>query len=1134
MITAVRLMALAGYIVVWTAAAQSFVTSGKGKPSLRTSGPSYISLRNIQSSSKSTAMGSKDRPLENQSASNKSHKKHRLSATSGAGVLDSTFGVNGTAMAFISGGVTPGVWFEHSAAIQPDGKIVIAGDASLNTVGGDAFAVARFDTNGELDKTFGYNGGATSGGGSGVVDDGNSVAIQADGKIIVAGSSWYNNGVKSGYEFALVRFNSNGTVDNTFGTGGTVKTPINGGDSTGDYGNSVVIQQDGKILVAGISGGSKGDAFAIARFNTDGTLDNAFGNNGSTIASVRGGIGDDRSYAITLQPDGKILLAGYSTDSTTRVEFGLVRLNPDGGLDNSFGNNGSVRTFITGGSNFSDEAKSVAVQSDGKIVLGGYSEDVNGHYAFAIARFDSTGVLDNSFGSSGTVRAYISGGDSTDYGYSIALQPDGKIVTAGYSGPLANGDGASVMRFNSDGSIDESFGKGGSSIIDAPVPFVGAGDDSYDHFLALQDNGKILVAPYCGEGVFLLARLNSQGIPDSATFGTNGMALTYTDLAINPGEGDCSAIQSDGKVVVGGYSWFGETAASGLGDAFTLARFDSDGELDTTFDHNGSAVALIGGYSIFGSFRDDEGKSVVIQPDGKIVLAGYSDCGANHYSFAVARFNPDGTLDNTFGENGTVRPYVAGGDTDDYGNSVALQPDGKIVVAGYSKDASSNSAFAVVRLNTDGSLDHTFGANGSVRAFVAGGNGSDDEGYSVAIQKDGKIVVAGYSSGGYLDHAFALIRLNPNGAPDNTFGTGGSVRVHLEGSDSYDEGHSVIIRQDGKILVTGYSNSIAFEGLAVVRFSSNGSVDTAFGNNGVAHTTAIGGTGTTCSVIQLDGKIDCVNYGSAIPFAVARFDTLGGMDSSFGTNGVASASINGGEGKDFASSVAIQSDGKIVVAGTSDMPDSTNKYAFSVARFLPGTPLEVVPSPPMLLSPLVTVSVPRRATLIWKQSTNAISYRLQIASDSLFATIVLDTVTADTSVKLVNPLEPVENYYWRVNATDSGGTGLYSNEGRFTTGTGLDAVKGGAGIPKAFKLYQNYPNPFNPSTFISYDLPKAVHVTLQIFDILGRHVVTLVDGNMAAGSYRATFDGSRFASGVYFYRIHAGDFTAAKKLMLLK
>ena len=277
-----------------------------------------------------------------------------------------------------------------------------------------------------------------------------------------------------------------------------------------------------------------------------------------------------------------------------------------------------------------------------------------------------------------------------------------------------------------------------------------------------------------------------------------------------------------------------------------------------------------------GSF-DDVGNSMAIQSDGKIVVAGYSSIGG-YDNFALIRYNPNGSLDTSF--NGTGKVTTAIGSVHDRGNSVAIQSDGKIVVAGYSQN--SNYDFAVVRYNPNGSLDTTF--NGTGKVTTAFGT-SNDVGNSVAVQSDGKIVVAGQTIIGSNDD-FALVRYNSNGSLDTNFNGAGKVTTAI-GSFG-DRAHSMAMLSDGKIVVAGesYMGGSAYD-FALARYNSNGSLDTSFNGTGKV-TTAFGSSddiGNSVAV-QSDGKLVVAGYaltGGNFNFALARYE--GGIDLDPDTDG---------------------------------------------------------------------------------------------------------------------------------------------------------------------------------------------------------------------------------------------------------
>ncbi|MBJ7347720.1 MAG: hypothetical protein JHC87_04000 [Thermoleophilaceae bacterium] len=366
-------------------------------------------------------------------------------------------------------------------------------------------------------------------------------------------------------------------------------------------------------------------------------------------------------------------------------------------------------------------------------------------FAFASAAAAAPGDLDVNFGAVGAFTTQV--GFGNDSANAVVLQPDGKIVAAG-SGRVGINDDFAIARFNKDGSLDGSFGSAGSVFTDF------ASDNDMLRALALQPDGKIVAAGTSG-GMFALDRYNSDGSLDP-TFGTGGKLTTSIGGWVS--SANAVAIQSDGKIVAAGYAY------NGASD-FALIRYNSDGSLDSSFDGDGMLQ------TDFGSGDSEYANGLAIQPDGQIVAAGVAYDGSN-YVFGVARYNSDGSLDTAFDGDGLQTAHIESGE--DNARAVALQPDGKIVVAGGSNNG-SRGAFAVARFNPDGSLDNGF--NGGGTQFTPFG-GSGDSASSLAISADGKIVLAG-DSDNYGTDEFALARYNPDGSLDTGFDGDGRVYTQV-------------------------------------------------------------------------------------------------------------------------------------------------------------------------------------------------------------------------------------------------------------------------------------------------------------------------------------------------------------------
>ena len=406
--------------------------------------------------------------------------------------------------------------------------------------------------------------------------------------------------------------------------------------------------------------------------------------------------------------------------------IGLVTFalpSPGGTLDPTFDGDGRITTDFFG--NY-DIGQALAVQPDGKIVVAGYADN-GGDFDFALVRYNPDGSLDTSFDGDGRVITNFFG--YWDQAQAIVLQPDGKLVAAGYADGDGNEDFA-LARYNPDGSLDTSFDGDGRVTTDF------WGSDDHIQALALQPDGKLVAAGYAdytSSYDFILARYNSDGSLDTS-FDSDGRLVT--DFFGEPDRAYALAQQPDGKIVVSGF------ACNGGPCDIALARYNPDGSLDTSFDDDGMLTT-----NFFG--RDEIAYALALQPDGKLVAAGYAWDGNDHY-FALVRYNPDGSLDVSFNGDGRV--------TTDFGAwdrayAIILQPDGKLVAAG-DVDNGNDSDFALARYNPDGSLDTSFDGDGRVTTDFGS---SADAAYALARQPDGKLIAAGFAGNGFTSD-FALAR----------------------------------------------------------------------------------------------------------------------------------------------------------------------------------------------------------------------------------------------------------------------------------------------------------------------------------------------------------------------------------------
>lgn len=417
----------------------------------------------------------------------------------------------------------------------------------------------------------------------------------------------------------ILKAQNPGDFDTSFGNNGYVITSVNDNFNTG---TANTIQADGKILVTGqIKMSSQNYNVGVFRLNTDGSLDNTFGQNGFVITELN----NKKAFPnnIFVLNDGKILITGYLE---TSLEYGLMllRYNPDGSIDSTFGeNNGYTVANINQKTNVAEAA---FVQEDGKIVLGGHA-----NFTIATYRFNENGTVDETYGNNGMVNAnhFTS---PINFVKGIVVQNDGKIVAGGFvNGP--NGYEFALVRYDSNGNLDTSFGNNGTI-----AQSVGDGHD-FITSLALQDDGKIIAGGHkwiANEPVkydFVVARYNTDGSLDTS-FGDNGIG---SGNAVEGGNYIHNMkLQADGKIVAVGQTQVGDTWKS------TLVRFNENGVLDSTFGNNGVATGMI-------TEPESSFTHVSIQDDGNIITSGFAYVNNSFYKFITARYE-GGTL-STIDEN---------------------------------------------------------------------------------------------------------------------------------------------------------------------------------------------------------------------------------------------------------------------------------------------------------------------------------------------------------------------------------------------------------------------------------------------------------------------------------------------------
>jgi uncharacterized delta-60 repeat protein len=693
---------------------------------------------------------------------------------------------------------------------QPDGRVLVAG--AFSTAAGEIRpGIFRFQPDGSLDPSFralqlkadieGHFDGIVGG-----------AALQPDGKVLIGGGTFRTvDGVS---RIGLARLNGDGTLDQSFNPGLGIFDPL-------AHRMVLVVQPDGKIVIGGafeqVNGVSRR---GVARLNPDGSLDGTF-NPGTGISA------DCCPWisSIALLSDGRVLIAGNFERFNGTPRPGLARLLADGRLDSGF----AVQFAPAAPS-----IRQVVLQPDGRILVGGSFNRVNGVARAGFARLNADGSLDGTFTSDASVIS-ASGGSKGG----IWLQPDGKILVAA----VVAAAGDQIMRLHSDGALDGSFEPiSGTGIFGFAVP---AG--------AVQPDGKILFGGFFD---------TVNGLPRKRIFRVNGDGSLDKGFPLGAGginrEVLAVAAQPDGKVLIGGpFTGLNGIVRRGI------ARLDSNGMTDPTFDP-GSGVE---------GTSEPMVRCIALQPDGKMLVGGtftmVDGIGRNH----IARLHSDGNLDRSFEPGNAL-----GHNQSQRVRSIAVAADGKILVGGRFSSFDGQSRLALARLESDGSLDIGFDS------WLTGPPIWDLEVNAVLAQPDGKLLIGGNFVAVDGTPRNGLARLNSDGSLDHTFDPPAAAMPEAVAA--------LALHPDGKVL--------ASFGLYAARFHPDGTRETTF----------------EC---RANGTIEAVAAGSdGRAFIGGRFTTVNGVPrmriARLLPNGTPESSIGIGANRPIYA-LAMQPDGNALVGG---------------------------------------------------------------------------------------------------------------------------------------------------------------------------------------------------------------------------
>ncbi|MEZ4749918.1 MAG: hypothetical protein R3B54_04625 [Bdellovibrionota bacterium] len=718
------------------------------------------------------------------------------------GMLDSTF--SGDGIQTLAFGGEDAVF--HAITTDASGRYVVAGKRALTGSLDYDFLVARYRTDGSLDNSFDTNGHTVVSINSSAIA--RAVGVDSVGRIVVGGyveAGYYRN-----IDMALVRLNTNGSPDASFGSSGVVTTMID------PYGHDMIfalrVVSGNKIAVTGASRNSNdtGDNanIMVARYNTDGSLDNTFDTDGINTHDITN---HDSNWAMTVDASGRLVTCGRTLNGVV-FQNQFTVFGTAGNMAQSFQRNIQNRSIC----------RAIEIDEGGSYVVGGrvWTGGAGGDWGYEAMRVLTSGAFDTTFSANGWDLQEL-GGAQDDYALGL-IYSNHKFIMVGNvdtdaGATISNQLGA--LRYGSDGvgagggDFDTWFNVTGYNAINPSA------DQAQGYAMRTDGSGRYVVAGFTENGAaatrdILITRFLTSGALDTS-FAVSGI---YTlDLSGDQDEANGLVIDSAQRIYAGGWR---ETAGGNTRD-FYVIRLRSNGTLDTTWGTAGITTADQSG-------RRDELYKLAIASNGtgNIYAGGWAQTGnnANTRDFAVVRFNSAGVLDTSYGTSGWA---LANFGLRDEATAMALSTDNKVYVGGWAETGAGGATtrrIAIARFNTNGALDTGWGGFGLVTLEIDTGN--EDRIDALYFNTDGTVLAAGTLDRPAADDAVILARYLNNGNLDGSFGTTASgYTITLETNAVNEIVHEIGRTNNGKILVTGRGGNPGM----IQRYFSNGALDT-FGN----------------------------------------------------------------------------------------------------------------------------------------------------------------------------------------------------------------------------------------------------------------------------------------------------------------